>query len=158
MKAKAAAPRHPPAAAPPLPWIAWVALAAWALLLALAPPDANGFWGVSGLRSIGVPARLIVIALALAIGWGAARVRAVPGALLALAALAIPAVLSFVVYERTHFLGDPGCGPARCGSSPRDSPTGPCWNGPGSQLGCRECQPVSVQGSERGHLRAEIQS
>lgn len=80
-------------------------LGAWLVLLALAPPAHNAFWGVNGLRSV-APLVACGIALAALLATIAAlrppRVRWVP----ALVAAAIATTLAFPLREQLHLLGD----------------------------------------------------
>jgi len=92
---------------PPLSPLALAALAVGALLLVLAPPRSNWFWGVNGFRSVGPAARLALLgSAAAAFAW--ARARAPSRAWSAMLAIALAATLAFVLYERAHFLGDTG--------------------------------------------------
>jgi hypothetical protein len=79
------------------------ALAAWAALLALAPPEHNGFWGVNGCRSLPAEARFGLL-LAAAAAPLLLRVRS-RGAAAALA-VAVALALAFPLRERIHLLGD----------------------------------------------------
>src|SRR5262249_8689897 len=82
-----------------------VGLAGCGVLLLLAPPAHDAFWGVNGLRSIGPRAELAVLAAALGCGllaWRPPRGRLAVLLLLPLLAL----VLAIPLRERLHFLGD----------------------------------------------------
>jgi hypothetical protein len=102
MPRRAAEPRQPL----PSPG-AMALLGIWALLLLLAPPRSNWFWGVNGFRSVVPAARLALIAAAAAaFAWS--RARAPSRAMSAALAIALAATLAFALCERIHFLGDTG--------------------------------------------------
>lgn len=103
MPRRPAPPAPPGAVAPSVPALAL--LAAWALLLFMAPATSNAFWAVNGFRSVTPEARfgLVVAAVGVAliplfrlrsalIAWGIGAATAV--------------VLAFPLRERVHFLGD----------------------------------------------------
>ena len=81
------------------------ALILWALLLFLAPPAQNAFWGVNGLRSVTLPVAAGLVAAALLAALATAcnpRSRA----LAAVVTLALAALLAFAMREKLHMLGD----------------------------------------------------
>jgi hypothetical protein len=82
-----------------------VAVALWILLLLIAPPARNLFWGVNGLRSVPLPIAFAVVVVAALAAWIAARPPG--GALLApIAWLALAALVAFPLGESWHLLGD----------------------------------------------------
>ncbi len=102
-------PRRPDQPAPPgavAPSVlALAALAAWALLLFMAPARSNAFWAVNGFRSVTPEARfgLVVVAVGVAL-IPLFRLRSALIAWVLGAATAV--VLAFPLRERVHFLGD----------------------------------------------------
>lgn len=86
-------------------WNVWLVLGALPAALLLAPPLSNYFWALNGFRSVGVPARLGLLAVAAVLGVIArgrsdSRVRWLGiGACIAIA-------LALGVSERVHLLGD----------------------------------------------------
>lgn len=85
------------------PW-ALAVLAAWALLLLLAPPLSHLAWAVNGFRSVAPAAQALLVLASVAAGLLAWRVR--QPAAWAVAALALALALALPLREGAHVLGD----------------------------------------------------
>lgn len=96
-------PARPPEGRLELPALGIAFAVAWALLLVLAPPAHNGYWGVNGLRSLpGQTALALVFAAAAAPFLVRVRSRGLAVAL----AIGLALVVAFPLRERIHVLGD----------------------------------------------------
>jgi hypothetical protein len=83
---------------------AWF-LVAWAILLLVAPPASNWFWGVNGFRSLPAEARFgLVLLAAAAAALAALRLRSATVA--AALGVAVALAVAFPLRETAHFLGD----------------------------------------------------
>lgn len=103
-RSRRAAPPAPHARPFAPPWPLLALLAVWALVLLAAPPQAVPAWAVNGFRSIGIGARVGLLAAAALASVLAARMRG--GAAWALVAGALALALAFPLRERAHVLGD----------------------------------------------------